>query len=100
MQFVSDGKGDLQQTFGPEDIFNYMYAVFHSPTYRKRYAEFLKIDFPRLPLTSDVDLFRELCTIGNRLVELHLMEQYGEHMPNYPEPGNNHSRESRIYPTN
>ena len=72
MQFIQDGKGDLQQTFGPEDIFNYMYAVFHSPTYRSRYSEFLKIDFPRLPLTSNPDLFRELCAIGDRLVELAL----------------------------
>ncbi|HYT45459.1 MAG TPA: type ISP restriction/modification enzyme, partial [Methylomirabilota bacterium] len=87
--FVSDGKGDLQQTFGPEDIFNYMYAVFHSPTYRTRYSEFLKSDFPRLPLTSNPDLFRELCAIGNRLVELHLMEQYGKQRPNYPVDGNN-----------
>ncbi len=70
MQFIQDGKGDLQQTFGPEDIFNYMYAVFHSPTYRTRYSEFLKIDFPRLPLSSNADLFRELCTIGNKLVVL------------------------------
>ena len=42
MPFLSDGRGDLQQTFGPEDIFNYIYAVFHAPTYRQRYAEFLQ----------------------------------------------------------
>jgi len=58
LKFIEDGKGDLEETFGPEDIFNYAYAVFHSPTYRTRYAEFLKIDFPRLPLTSDKGLFR------------------------------------------
>src|SRR5207247_732825 len=75
MQFIQDGKGDLQQTFGPEDIFDYMYAVFHSPTYRVRHADFLKIDFPRLPLTSNADLFRELCKLGERLVGLHLMEK-------------------------
>lgn len=46
MRFIPDGKGNLQQTFGPEDIFNYMYAVFHSPTYRERYAE---IPQDRLP---------------------------------------------------
>jgi predicted helicase len=89
LQFIQDGKGDLRQSFGPEDIFNYMYAVFYSPTYRSRYAEFLKIDFPRLPLTSNPDLFRALCALGDRVVGLHLMEKYGEHTPNYPEPGNN-----------
>ncbi len=72
--FVEDGNGDLEQTFGPEDIFNYAYAVFHSPSYRSRYAEFLKIDFPRLPLTSDKELFKALEEKGAELVALHLME--------------------------
>ena len=57
-----------------EDVFHYMYAVFHSPAYRSRYAEFLKIDFPRLPLTSNVELFRQLCGLGAQLVGLHLLE--------------------------
>ena len=88
LQFIPDGKGDLQQTFGPEDIFSYMYAVFHSPTYRTRYAEFLKIDFPRLPLTSNTELFRQLCILGERLVSLHLMEKFGKVMTRFPEKGN------------
>lgn len=58
----------------PEEIFYYAYAVFHSPGYRSRYAEFLKIDFPRLPLTSSVDLFRSLERLGRELVALHLLE--------------------------
>lgn len=89
LQFIQDGRGDLQATLGPENIFNYMYAVFHSPSYRERYAEFLKIDFPRLPLTSNIDLFRELCKFGGRLVELHLMEKFGKITTRFPEPGNN-----------
>jgi predicted helicase len=74
LAFVEDGKGDLKKTFGPEDIFNYAYAVFHSPTYRSRYGEFLKTDFPRLPLTSDKELFKVLVAKGAELVALHLME--------------------------
>jgi predicted helicase len=66
--------GDLTKTVGPEDVFNYIYAVFHSPAYRERYAEFLKIDFPRLPLTGDLKLFRALAAKGAELVTLHLME--------------------------
>ena len=58
----------------PEDIFHYTYAVLHSPGYRSRYAEFLKIDFPRLPLTSKLELFRALARLGGELVALHLME--------------------------
>ncbi len=58
----------------PEDVFHYAYAVFHAPTYRTRYAPFLKIDFPRLPLPPDADTFHELATLGAKLVALHLLE--------------------------
>jgi SOS-response transcriptional repressor LexA len=58
----------------PEDIFHYAYAVFHSPGYRSRYAELLKIDFPRLPLPGSLELFRALAQCGCELVALHLMK--------------------------
>ncbi len=58
----------------PEAIFYYIYAVFHSPTYRRRYAEFLKIDFPRVPLTASPALFQQLATYGEALVALHLLK--------------------------
>ena len=58
----------------PEDIFHYAYSVFHSPGYRSRYAEFLKIDFPRLPLTGSLDLFRAIAKLGGELTALHLLE--------------------------
>jgi hypothetical protein len=74
LAFIPDGAGDLKKTFGPEDVLHYVYAVFHSPTYRTRYAEFLKVDFPRLPLTSDKKLFAKLVTKGGELVRLHLMK--------------------------
>jgi len=74
LRFIPDGQGDLKETFGPEDVFYYAYAIFHSPTYRTRYEEFLKIDFPRLPLTSDRTLFAALVEKGAELVALHLME--------------------------
>jgi predicted helicase len=74
LKFVTDGRGDLKKTFGPEDIFNYIYAVFHSPTYRKKYAEFLKIDFPRVPMPKSKELFIQLAKVGEQLSKLHLME--------------------------
>jgi len=91
LSFVSDGKGDLKKTFGPEDVFDYIYAVFHSPTYRTRYAEFLKSDFPRVPLTSDRELFRSLCGLGAELVALHLLEspKLGKPIARYPVTGPN-----------
>jgi predicted helicase len=76
--FSSDFLTKIQNKLGYlpdyESIFYYIYALFHSPTYRQRYAEFLKIDFPRLPLTSDDNLFKKLAIKGQELVELHLMK--------------------------
>jgi predicted helicase len=91
LKFISDGKGDLIGNFGPEDIFNYAYAVFHSPTYRSRYTEFLRIDFPRLPLTSDKKLFKSLADKGAKLVSLHLMESpvLNNLITKYPVAGSN-----------
>ncbi|MFA5160643.1 MAG: type ISP restriction/modification enzyme [Elusimicrobiales bacterium] len=89
LSFIQDGKGDLKTTFGPEDIFHYGYTVFYSPEYRRRYAQFLKMDFPRLPLTTDIKLFRKLCAIGEELVSLHLMENLPAPKARYPETGDN-----------
>lgn len=77
----------------PEDIFYYIYSILYSNTYRSRYAEFLKIDFPRIPFTKDFDLFTKLVQKGSKLVSLHLMEsQILDDMnmqPNYPVKGSN-----------
>ena len=67
-------KGAIPSEIEAEDVLFYAYAVFHSPSYRSRYAEFLKIDFPRLPLTGNLELFRALARLGSELVALHLME--------------------------
>ncbi|MDP2918712.1 MAG: type ISP restriction/modification enzyme, partial [Dehalococcoidia bacterium] len=98
LTFIEDGKGDFTTTFGPEDIFNYAYAVFHSPTYRSRYAEFLKIDFPRLPLTFNKELFKKLAEKGAELVALHLLESpvVTNFVTTYP-VGGDHSVEKVSY---
>lgn len=57
----------------PEDILAYIYAVLHSPSYRERYKEFLKVDFPRIPLPKTAKEFNRLTAIGQQLIDLHLM---------------------------
>jgi hypothetical protein len=92
LEFVTDGRGNLKKTFGPEDIFHYAYAIFHAPSYRERYAEFLKLDFPRLPLTRHRKLFAHLCQRGAKLVALHLMREdggFGEPDIPFDVPGTN-----------
>ena len=72
LTFIPENKGDFITTVSALDVFHTLYAVFHSPSYRTRYAEFLKMDFPRLPLISDKTLFKQLADLGEQLVSLHL----------------------------
>ena len=71
--FLAKLENDLGYLPTPEAIFYYIYSILHCPTYRTRYAEFLKFDFPRVPLTSNDELFRQLADDGEQLVQLHLM---------------------------
>jgi predicted helicase len=79
-------------------IFHYAYAVFHSPTYRERYAEFLRADFPRLPLTSDFELFRTLAGFGGQLVDLHARGKGGPRGLSFPVKGDNVIQAVRYQP--
>jgi len=92
LEFLSDGRGDFKATFGPEDVFHYIYGVLHSPEYRRRYAEFLKIDFPRVPLLKSKPIFCKLCKVGEELTKLHLMEapilEDDKKQPKFPVEGN------------
>lgn len=58
----------------PEDIFYYIYAILYAPSYREKYAEFLRTDFPRIPFTGDRELFANLAALGTRLADLHLLK--------------------------
>ena len=89
LEFISNGSGNLEESFGPDDVFNYIYAVLHSPQYRRRYADFLKSDFPRVPITSNRSLFANLVSLGKRLASLHLMELKGDDAPVFPRVGDN-----------
>jgi predicted helicase len=89
LQFIVEGEGDFQQTVSATDVFYYIYAIFHSLTYRSRYAEFLKIDFPRLPLTNDKQRFQTLATLGGKLVQIHLMQADISNDCGYPIEGDN-----------
>jgi hypothetical protein len=99
VKFVPDGFGKpSKRIVGPELIFNYAYAVFHSPTYRERYAEFLRTDFPRLPLTRNYELFQELAGFGGHLVDLHARNQANGSGVSFPKKGSNVIEEVRYQP--
>jgi predicted helicase len=65
----------------PEEILSYCYAVLYSNTYREKYAEFLKIDFPRIPFTKNDELFHEMSKLGSELIELHLLKHKALNKP-------------------
>lgn len=82
--YTTDFRKYVDKVYGKgisaEEIFGYIYAILHSPSYRKKYIEFLKIDFPRIPFTEDKDVFRAIAAVGSELIQIHLLEE----KPNYP----------------
>jgi hypothetical protein len=68
-------------------VFDYIYGVLHSPAYRETYAEFLKIDFPRIPYPPSPEVFRHVSEKGERLRRLHLMEATAIGETPYPYEG-------------
>ncbi|MBE0662067.1 MAG: N-6 DNA methylase [Bacteroidales bacterium] len=75
----------LERSYGhkpsPERIMYYCYAVMYSNAYREKYAEFLKIDFPRIPFTGNSDLFTQLAGLGEELSQLHLLKSKALNKP-------------------
>jgi predicted helicase len=75
---VERGGGEV---FTPENLLHYVYAILYSNTYRQKYAEFLKIDFPRIPFTTEYRLFVQLAELGEQLTELHLLKSKSLNKP-------------------
>ena len=74
----------------PEELFDYIYAVLHSPSYRTKYKEFLKIDFPRIPYPTNAEEYHRLSEIGSQLRKLHLMEDVPQtKLAQFNTPGDN-----------
>jgi len=96
-EFLQAVKEALGTEPTPEEIFYYIYAVLYSPSYRKRYEEFLKIDFPRIPLPEDYEKFKKLSELGKELVELHLLKHpsLGETGVGFTESGSD--RVEKVY---
>lgn len=84
-------KETTKDTFAPIDVLDYIYAVLHSPTYREKYKEFLKIDFPRVPYPKDKDTFWKLVKLGGEIRQIHLLESVVVEKPisKYPHTGTN-----------
>ncbi|PIY12172.1 MAG: DNA methyltransferase [Flexibacter sp. CG_4_10_14_3_um_filter_32_15] len=77
LEFTVEKSKDAQScisTFAPIDILDYIYAVLHSPKYREKYKEFLKIDFPRVPYPADTKTFWKLVYLGSQIRQIHLLE--------------------------
>jgi predicted helicase len=88
---AGEAQDDIPTTFAPIDLLDYIYAVLHSPTYREKYKEFLKIDFPRVPHPKDAATFWELVKLGGEIRQIHLLESpiVEKYITQYPEDGDN-----------
>lgn len=88
----------IPTTFAPIDILDYIYAVLHSPSYREKYKEFLKIDFPRVPYPKDVNTFWTLVRLGGEIRTIHLLEnpKVNDFITQYPIDGDNVVRKIRF----
>lgn len=84
-------KETTENTFAPIDILDYIYAVLHSPNYREKYKEFLKIDFPRVPYPKDQNTFWQLVKLGGEIRQIHLLESstVEKYITQYPIDGDN-----------
>ncbi len=84
-------KETTKGTFAPIDILDYIYAVLHSPTYREKYKEFLKIDFPRVPYPNNENTFWQLVKLGGEIRQIHLLESatVEKYITQYPIDGDN-----------
>ena len=71
----------------PYKILSYIYAVLYAPTYRSRYKEDLKYDYPRIPFTDDSSLFSSLSSLGSALIDLHLLKKVPAPSSSYPVSG-------------
>ena len=91
LTFGKQDRGDLEVSFGPDDVLNYIYSILHSSTYRSRYQQFLRADFPSIPIPNDLRLFRQLVDAGQELARLHLLESssLSRHQVRYPMAGDN-----------
>ncbi len=90
LKFTNE-KEKIESTFAPIDILDYIYAVLHSPTYRDKYKEFLKIDFPRVPYPKDKATFWQLVKLGGEIRQIHLLEsaKVEDYITTYPKNGDN-----------
>ena len=85
---------EIEKTMGkttPENIFDYVYASLHSPSYSEKYKEFLKIDFPRVPYPENKEKFWKFVELGKELRKLHLLEspKLNKFITSYPIDGSN-----------
>ena len=75
----------------PRQIMSYVYAILYCNLYREKYGEFLKIDFPRIPFTSEPILFLQIAKLGDELIKLHLSDHPSLNKPIVKYIGNGNS---------
>jgi hypothetical protein len=97
-EFVAALTAAVGMAPSPDDTLAYIYAILYTPSYRARYADFLKRDFPRVPLTTNRKLFDALVATGRELIALHTMQTTLPRISGYPIAGGNEVVKVRFIP--
>lgn len=98
LTFVTTGLGDLHKTFGPEDVFGYVYAILHASAFRADFGVQLKTGFPRVPLALDPKPFVKLSRLGTALVNLHTGQTIPSRAASFPRSGDDVVRNIEFTP--
>ena len=97
-EFVEALSSVVRREVVPEEAFAWTYALLYAPSYRNRYADFLRRDFPRIPLPPNAGLFKEVVAIGHELIALHTMDQKQSRITRFDVPGTNEVVKERWAP--
>jgi predicted helicase len=105
LNLLIDSETSLPNGISVEHIFGYIYAVTHAPRYKERYEKELVVDFPRIPVTSNLSLFLALAEKGRQLVAFHLLKaedapQLDQFITQFPIAGNNEVTKVKYTPEN
>lgn len=86
MAWQSAASEDQRPSLSPHQLFCYIYALFHCPSYRQRFNQLLRVDFPRVLVPRTPKLFHALARLGELLVQAHLLNSSQPSIPLREDP--------------
>ena len=101
LKLLTGDRGDLEKTIGSYDIFAYIYGILHCTTYRKLNYDSLKYDFARIPPPPNLEFFKKIRDLGDKLIHNHLEWERSEpsETVKFPNAGSNKVEVVEVLPS-